>query len=59
MKYLQLMEKVVQYKHPPILGESPISKIVDYVHLSLFKPPWIEEGSRAKDFKPSACWEVT
>ena len=38
---------------------SALSKVVHYVHPSLFKPPWMEEGSRAKDFKQCACWEAT
>ena len=54
-----LMLPKVQSMHSPILGVSLLAKVVRYVHPSLFKPPWMEEGSRAKDFKPSACWEVT
>ena len=54
-----LIAKVVQSMHPPIVGVSLLAKVVHYVHSSLFKPPWMEEGSRAKDFKLSACWEVT
>ena len=52
-------DQVVQSVHPPILGVSLLAKVVHYVHPSLFKPPWMEEGSRAKDFKSSACWEAT
>ena len=54
-----VLAKVVQSVHPPILRVSLLAKVVHYVHPSLFKPPWMEEGSRAKDFKLSACWEVT
>ena len=35
IKYLQLMEKVVQYVHPPILGVSALAKVVSYMHPSL------------------------
>ena len=54
-----LIAKVVQSMYLPILEVSLLAKVVHYVHPSLFKPPWMEEGSRAKDFKPSACWEAT
>ena len=54
-----LIAKVVHFVHPPILGVSLLAKVVHYVHPSLFKPPWMEEGSQAKDSKPSACWEAT
>ena len=50
-----LIPKVVQSVHSPILGVYLLAKVVHYVHPSLFKPPWMEEGSRAKDFKPNAC----
>ena len=54
-----MLAKEVQNMHPPILGVSLLAKVVYYVHPSLFKPPWMEEGSWAKDCKPSACWEAT
>ena len=54
-----LIAKVVQSVHPTILGVSLLAKVVYYVHPYLFKPPWMEEGSRAKDFKSRACWEAT
>ena len=54
-----VLAKVVQSVHPPILGESLLAKVVYYVTRSHFKPPWMEEGSQAKDFKPSACWKAT
>ena len=54
-----VLAKVVQSVHPPILGVSLLAKVVHYVHPSLFNPPWMEERSQAKDFKPSACWEAT
>ena len=54
-----MLAKEVQSMRPPILGVSLLAKVVHYVHPSLFKPPWMEEESQAKDFKPSACWEAT
>ena len=54
-----MLAKMVQSMHPPIIGESFLAKVAHYVHPSLFKPPWMEERSRAKDSKPSACWETT
>ena len=36
-----LIDKVMQYMHPPILGVSLLAKVVHYVHPSLFKPPWM------------------
>ena len=46
-----MLAKVVQSVHPPILGESLLAKVMHYVHLSVFKPPWMEEGCQAKNFK--------
>ena len=54
-----LIAKVVQSMHPPIFGVSLLANVVPYMHPSRFKPPWIEEESQAKDFKPSTCWEAT
>ena len=44
-----LIDKVMQYMHPPIIGESFLAKVVRYVHPSRFKPPWMrskESGQR-------------
>ena len=43
-----VIAKVAQYVYPPILGVSPLAKVVHYMHSTFFKPPWIEEGSRAR-----------
>ena len=53
----QFGDKVVKTMAPLVFL---LAKIVHYVHPSIFKPPWKnEEQSRAKDYKPSACWEAT
>ena len=36
-----MLPTMVQYVHPPIIGESLLAKVVHYPHPSLFKPPWM------------------